>query len=345
MANRPRVRWPASEDLRDEGALADYVSGMMWAAAGVVALVGVALPGSDRRHLVWIAVLTTFAVAWGIASFAFARGTPLTVGMRAAITAVMMPVVAFALWATGGGSSQVRPLLICSVLFIAYFFPPRLAWPLAAMLCVAYASPLLYDPRAVDEGYPAQSLTFVAAVAAVTLVMRMLKGRLLGAEAEQRAMAERDALTGLRNRRSFDAALERATRDVTRPRTALVLFDFDGFKAINDAFGHPTGDAVLCAVADACRTAVRQEDCLARIGGDEFGVVAHGAGADAAERIEAALADAIAGASMPAGVEPVTATFGVAIAPADGIDPPELVRRADEQLLARKRASRLAPES
>jgi diguanylate cyclase (GGDEF)-like protein len=331
------VRWLASDDLRDEAALADYTSGLMWMGAGVVGLAGVALPGSDRDHVVWMVVLAAFGIAWGVASLGFARGTPLRTGPRALVTAAMMPVVAVALWATGGGSSQVRPMLICSVLFVAYFFPPRLAWPLAGLMCAAYASPLLYDPRALDEGYPAQALTFLAAVAAVTRVMQLLKSRLVGAEAEQRARAERDPLTGLRNRRSFDAALERAMRDEAKPRTALVLFDFDGFKGVNDAHGHPTGDAVLCAVAEACRLAVREDDCLARVGGDEFGLVAHGAGPGAAQRIATALADAIAAAEMPAGVGAVSATFGWAVAPVDATDPGELVRRADQRLLARKR--------
>ena len=88
-------------------------------------------------------------------------------------------------------------------------------------------------------------------------------------------MAERDPLTGLYNRRSFDDALARATAD--GGAAALVLFDFDGFKAVNDDHGHPTGDAVLRAVAEACARVVRDGDCLARIGGDEFALVAPGA--------------------------------------------------------------------
>jgi diguanylate cyclase (GGDEF)-like protein len=337
MANRGSVRWLASDDLRDEAALADYVSALLWTGAGVVALVGVALPGSDRSHLAWAVGLGLFAIAWGAASLFLARVKPLDIRTRALVTAATMPVAGLALWATGGASSQVRPLLICSLLFVAYFFPPRFAWPLAFLLSAVYASPLLYDPNVTREGFPAQTLTFVAAVVAGTRVMQMLKARLVGAEAEQRSFAERDPLTGLRNRRSFDAALERATRDPARSTAALVLFDFDGFKEINDTHGHPTGDAVLCAVAEACRAAVREDDCLARIGGDEFGIVAAGAGAGAAERIAAALAGAIATAAMPPGVAPIGATFGFAVAPADATDPAALVRCADERLLARKR--------
>jgi diguanylate cyclase (GGDEF)-like protein len=214
----------------------------------------------------------------------------------------------------------------------------RLAWPLLGLLCLAYASPLLYDAGATAGGYPAQVLAFAFAVGGVTHVMQVLKLRLQRAEAEQRLMAERDPLTGLRNRRSFDAALARAMRDGADARAALVLFDFDGFKAINDAHGHPAGDAVLRAVSAVCRAAVREGDCLARLGGDEFALVAPGAGAAAAERIVTALRAAIASAEMPAGVRGITATFGTAIAPDDGSDGDALVRRADERLLRSKRS-------
>jgi diguanylate cyclase (GGDEF)-like protein len=327
---------------RDEAAVADLTSAAMWTASGVIGLAGVALPGSDRGHLAWVAGLFSFAIAWGLASFAFAHGRPLPIGLRAVITALMMPVVALALWATGGASSQVQPLLIFTVLFVAFFHPPRFVWPLVVLHCAAYASPLLYDSRAVAEGYPAQVLAFAAAVAGATQVTQVLKRRLVRAEAKQRAMAECDPLTGLHNRRSFDVALARAIGDETHDaRVALVLFDFDGFKAINDVHGHPIGDVVLCSVAEACRSAVREDDCLARLGGDEFGLIVPGAGPETAERIARALTDAIAGTPMPAGLAPVTATFGWAVSPADATDAGGLVRRADQRLLAHKRAGRM----
>ena len=75
---------------------------------------------------------------------------------------------------------------------------------------------------------------------------------------------------------------------------ALILFDFDAFKAINDEHGHPVGDAVLRAVAEACDGVVRDGDSLARLGGDEFAVVAPGARSSGVARIVASLEDAIA---------------------------------------------------
>ena len=332
------MRTTLRPDLRDEAALADWTSGLMWLAAGAVGLVALALPGSERGHLGWAVALCAFGLVWGAASVGFACRRPLPMGHRVPVTAAMMPVVGLALWASGGASSEVGPLLFFSVLFLAWFFPPRTAWPLVGLLTAAYASPLVYDARAVAEGYPARILAFAVAAGGATQVMHGLKRRLERAEAEQRAMAERDPLTGLQNRRSFDAALARAMRDGEASRAVLVLFDFDGFKAINDAHGHPAGDAVLRAVAAVCRRVVREGDCLARLGGDEFAVVAPGAGQAASMRIVDALRAAIATAEMPAGVPGISATFGAAVAPEDAADAETLVRRADERMLRRKRS-------
>jgi diguanylate cyclase (GGDEF)-like protein len=178
---------------------------------------------------------------------------------------------------------------------------------------------------------------FAVAVIGETVAIQFLKQRLLRAEARQRRMAERDPLTGVLNRRSFDAALEEAVSErELGAESALVLFDFNDFKLINDVHGHPVGDEVLRAVAGAGERVVRERDCLARIGGDEFAVVAPGAGREGVERLVEALDDAIRGADMPAGVGSVRATFGWAVAPDDGAEPASLLVRADERLLERK---------
>ena len=210
-----------------------------------------------------------------------------------------------------------------------------------ALFSAAFFSPLLYDPQAEELGYPARGVLFLVAVAGQAVTVHYLKHRLLQAEAVQRGMAERDPLTALFNRRSFDDALARAA-DAGGP-AALVLFDFDDFKAINDEHGHPTGDAVLRAVSQACALVVRDGDCLARIGGDEFALVAPGAAGSGVQRIVDALGAAVAEVPSPEGVPPVQATFAWAVAPEDTTDPAELFRLADQRLLARKReAKRLA---
>jgi diguanylate cyclase (GGDEF)-like protein len=326
------------EDPRDEGRLADLTSGYMWVGAGVGGLLALALPGAVRAHLGWELLIAAFAIGWGLVSFLLAkRGPTMSLAQRAWVTASMMPIVALALWATGGATSFVQPMLLFTSVFVAYFFPPRLAGPLFAGFVAAYATPLLYDPRVLSLSYPSRLLIFTISVAGIAIAMHALKRRLLLAEARQRRMAERDPLTGLHNRRAFDAAL---AGEIERGDTALVLFDFDGFKAINDVYGHPVGDAVLCTVADACRDAIREVDHLARLGGDEFALIAPGSGAAGVERIVSALEDAITCADMPSGLE-ISATFAWALAPHDAVEPAELLRAADLRLLAGKRGRRV----
>ncbi|MGH2762052.1 MAG: GGDEF domain-containing protein [Thermoleophilaceae bacterium] len=319
----------------DDGALPDLTSGFMWIATAAMGLFALLLPGTDRAHLGWVIALAAFALAWGGFSVWLAmRGHVMSIGWRALVTAAMMPIVALALWATGGATSYLQPVLFFTALFVAWFFPPRLAWVLTALFVAAYAGPLAYDPRAVSDGYPARTLAFAVAVSGLAIAIHFLKHRLVRAEVRQRLFAELDPLTAVSNRRGFDVALARA--DELGERYALVLFDLDEFKAINDTHGHPAGDAVLRAVADAARGVVRQGDCLARIGGDEFALVAPGAGISGVNRLIADLGEAIEAAPLPAGLDSVDVTFAWALSGPGG-DPDGLVSRADERLLARKR--------
>ena len=335
------ARYPNDEDPRDEGRLADLTSAGMWTTAGAVGAAMFLLPGSPHEHVGTGLLIAGIAVAWGLISLLlYATGLTMSVGMRALVTAATAPIVVVAIWASGGASSFLGPLLIFTALFIAYFFPLSLAWPLVGLFALVFATPLAYDDTALDVGYPARAAGFAVALAGATCVVQLLKGRLLHAEERQRTMAERDPLTALYNRRSFDAALDAALDGPDG--AALVLFDFDEFKAVNDEHGHPVGDAVLRAIATACDAVVREGDCLARIGGDEFAVVAPGARSTGVARIVSALEEAIASADFPHGIPSVRASFAWAVAPADARTAAELLDRADQRLLYRKRLSKSA---
>jgi diguanylate cyclase (GGDEF)-like protein len=321
-----------------DGPLPDLTSGAMWLATAAAGLGALALPGADRSHLALVIGLAAFAAAWGgFSLWMGVTGHTMTMGLRAVVTGAMMPIVALALWATGGEDSFLEPVLLFTALFIGYFFEPRYAWPLLGLFVAAYAAPLVYDESVIATSYPSRTLTFAVAVVGAAIAVHHLKRRLVLAEARQRTMAQRDPLTGLRNRRAFDQALARSIE-----RCALVVFDFDGFKAINDTHGHPVGDAVLRAVAEACEDVVREGDCLARIGGDEFALIAPGAGAAGVERIIAALGEAVENAAMPEGVDSVSASFAWAVSPYDTSESAELFRLADARLLERKRRGRQA---
>ena len=104
---------------------------------------------------------------------------------------------------------------------------------------------------------------------------------------EVRQRAELDELTGLHNRRYFNDTLEREIQRAHRynRRLALLVFDIDGFKQINDRFGHPTGDVVLIEVADRVRSVVRAADIPCRWAGDEFAIILPESGLEDADQL------------------------------------------------------------
>ncbi|MCV2868786.1 diguanylate cyclase [Defluviimonas sp. WL0002] len=109
--------------------------------------------------------------------------------------------------------------------------------------------------------------------------LKSLNHRLQSARRAAEAQAMTDALTGLANRRAFDAALDRAVASAARGAPfSLFHLDLDRFKQVNDTLGHAAGDRVLAEVARVLRAQIRQSDMVARIGGDEFMAIVTGAG-------------------------------------------------------------------
>lgn len=172
--------------------------------------------------------------------------------------------------------------------------------------------------------------------------------QLAAANAELRAMATRDELTGVANRRLFNSFLDAEWRRSARfsRLLSLAVIDIDDFKHFNDTFGHPAGDACLQRVATALQTQVnRPGDLLARYGGEEFVVVLSetGAGEAAAlaERMRAAVADLAIPHAPESGRAAVTISIGVATVTAAVADSPAaLVAAADAALYAAKTAGK-----
>jgi diguanylate cyclase (GGDEF)-like protein len=186
------------------------------------------------------------------------------------------------------------------------------------------------------------------ACAGVTLALVLTRMALSQHETAQLLIAREreaalDSLTGLANRRILLRDVRRAAESASAAQPALlVLFDLDGFKAYNDTFGHGAGDGLLIRVATALREAVGEHGRAYRIGGDEFCALLASAStvppAAVGERLAATMAQHGEGFS-------VTASFGCALAPADGSDTTVLLRRADDEMYTRKGRRRPGTES
>ena len=158
-------------------------------------------------------------------------------------------------------------------------------------------------------------------------------------EANLEHQATHDPLTGLANRKLFDELLVRAVYRAERSRRALAVLylDLDGFKDVNDAFGHQAGDRVLVETARRLESVIRPGDIVARIGGDEFVVLCENlASPDDAEKIAERIVRAV-GRPVPvaAGVATSTASVGIALG-ALGESAASVVNRADEAMYRAK---------
>jgi|GEM_PF-705393 len=179
----------------------------------------------------------------------------------------------------------------------------------------------------------AATLSAYAGHAAIALSNARLVERL------ERQAAE-DPLTGLANQRAFHRECEKEFSRIERAggEVSLVMLDLDHFKAINDVHGHPYGDQVLIAVADALRAAVRVHDTVARLGGEEFAVLLPDADAEGAHEFAERARRAIA--RIPVASTPLACSAGAATATSGGTSPRELLEQADRALYEAKRLGR-----
>ncbi|HEX7943093.1 MAG TPA: GGDEF domain-containing protein [Phenylobacterium sp.] len=194
-------------------------------------------------------------------------------------------------------------------------------------------------------GVPEAEMTRAVKAAIQTLLtelddLRSEVGRLKSRLSEAEGLADRDALTPLLNRRAFVRELGRVRTFAQRygAPASLVYFDLDGFKAINDRYGHAAGDAALKAVADRLIANVRDSDVIGRMGGDEFAIVLVQADQATAQAKAGSLAQAIEREPLRFGewTAPVHLSYGVVEITPD-TDPEALIASADTAMFAAKR--------
>jgi diguanylate cyclase (GGDEF)-like protein len=241
----------------------------------------------------------------------------------------------------GSGSAYGPMLYVWVTMFAFYVFTRGVAFVHLALMATGYALVLVVEDPAENpfDGWIATVGTLLGTGLFVSVVRDRL-GRLINRLSDA---AHHDPLTDLLNSRGFqavfDTELERARR--ADQQLSLIVGDLDRFKRVNDAHGHPAGDAVLRHVAKAISGAKRGFDSAARVGGDEFAVLAPDCDENGAymlaERIRAAVHEALVARGEDASL---AISLGISTFPLHGQSADVLLRTADQALYAAKRLGR-----
>jgi diguanylate cyclase (GGDEF)-like protein len=299
----------------------------MYAGAAFLGLGELLVPGGPSSSPV------PGLVALGVAALIAVFGARLPLAALAPLGPLGAALIAFAI-ASSTGIGDGAVLYVWPVVWTSYFFGRRGAVGIVAWIAVVHAAALASFSGAG---------TFVDRWLDVVVVSSIVAGVIEYLARRNRALVERleadarsDALTGLLNRRALwermPAELERARRD--RTELAVVAFDLDHFKRINDEYGHDAGDRVLVQFARIVERHARATDLVARTGGEEFLAVLPGCSAHAAkgfaERIRAELQHDTRASRVP-----VTVSAGV-VAPVDPSDIDAVLIAADATLYRAK---------
>ena len=255
------------------------------------------------------------------------RMVPVVLGLGTLMTTA-------AIYFRGDRSSFFALLYLWIALEAFYFHGRRWAVVQVGVQAVAYGAVLAVLPG--DR--PVENWVLVVGVGVVAGALAAYqRGKISTLVASLDDAARTDPLTGLLNRRAFEELFEHELERVHRTggRVSVLIGDLDGFKAVNDRFGHEAGDAVLAKVADDMLKWKRKIDTPARIGGEEFAVLLP----DTDERGAYLVAERLRRATHRSFAEypmPVTISFGVATQPEHGDDLRSLLRAADRALYAAK---------
>jgi diguanylate cyclase (GGDEF)-like protein len=342
----PHIR-PFTISAHDTYAGADVVNGKRFGAltygVGVPLQLTLLLVVDLDAAGVWVGALS---ILFCLAAAAFLlrseragfRSMLVLVYAGAALLTVMM-------FLAGGWAGPYDELFLGLIVNAALTHPARRALPFVLVAELLVLTPALYGGTAdrVTDVLVALGLWTAVAVLSSAVMSEVRRQRVALASRSDQAVdeARRDRLTDLENRRSFDETIAVAlaqARAEHRP-LSLVLGDLDGFKTINDVYGHLAGDSVLVAVGHALRRGSRGGDRVFRWAGDEFAVILDGADAGAAAMICDRLADEVARTVADPDGGAVTITLGWTTHEGDATAD-DLVARADAALLWRKRGRR-----
>jgi diguanylate cyclase (GGDEF)-like protein len=297
-------------------------------SAGAIASVPANQLFTDPEAPEYVHLITALAFVSGLVCFLIPWDR-IREGWFQLIPVIASLEVALTVWSVRPHTETYSWFYVFVAVFVGYAFRDRRAIACHLLLiCACFALPLAY----LDDGYRQALIQTVVSTPILVLtggIVAFLRERLEEEQRNLRELADRDGLTGVGNYRLLSARLgyELARHRRHGRRFAVILLDLDGFKEVNETYGHLAGDRVLRDVGAALVHAVRDQDTVARQGGDEFSVLAPEAGPKEAEILAARLCDAVG--EVPGVRGPLTASIGWAIYPEDGERPEALLAHAD----------------
>ena len=320
------MRQPVPPQTRPSAPLASWFALMVTVACAMtgVSLLADLTPDAHRGLELW---LTASGALSAVIVHRFGARARLVWFAWFAVPTVVVQV-SLGILLSGDAGNPGSIFFVAIAVYSAYFFRHGVAIAHLTLGALLYGAALLaIGPlrAALDQWM------FTVGMASLTCwVVGVLRDQLV-------SRAATDGLTGVLNRRAFTERLDRELRQVRAKGSTLALLcvDLDDFKALNDADGHPAGDAALRAVAEAMGIAARGSGRVGRLGGDEFALVIPGADRAAAERSAADVQR-----RMRASATMATVSIGVATAPLHGDSEAGLMLAADAALYAAKRSGR-----
>ena len=313
---------------------------VMWKSAVAMYLVGAAtlfavlpLPDPDPSDHTALAIVGVVMLVLGLGFWAAGPRRKL---LR--LTAVLGIIVVSILCAVATPIAAAPFFYLWPMLLAGYYLTPRELNGAIVLMIVGFGIALLVSPEP-----QVKTVLFIGgspSFALAALVVNRLRQRLNRVFHELERSAESDPLTGLLNRRGFERAFDRDLQRAHRTGTplALLLFDLDEFKQVNDRFGHAIGDEALQTVSRILLDERRGGDPVARTGGEEFAVVLADSDLDGALAYAQRVAAAARDADGPAG--PLGLSVGIVQTGGEPVSCRDLMLDADRLLYAAKAAGR-----
>lgn len=331
-----------------------YLTSMMLANACNALVLVFALWSSPQRNwaLAWASTVFAFTIYHGIKNLAARRPKPSYISARPIGRAVRNALLLGSLWATlpllffsdASPGGQVIIACLCAGMLGGGAF----AFASIPAAAIAFTTPIVIC-SAIAIGRSAEAAYVLVSVLMISYILVLLKGVFVhSAQIATRVTAQdqaerrvrRDELTNLPNRLAFyeslDAAFARRAR--TGESFAILYFDLNDFKEVNDKFGHATGDKLLVYVGQRLKDCARDTDLVSRLSGDEFAIIA--ANATTLDSAVTLANRIITSLDAPFVIDDVelcaSACIGIAFAPTDGANSEAILKSADEALYAGK---------